>query len=219
MIRQTLRAQVRSLSDNEVEIIVSTDALIEQDGLMLMSRGCQLDRYKRNPIWLWSHDYNKPVGRADQIMVGSNNIAMRVRFAAPGISQTADEVRGLVKDGIVSAASVGFDFNSADAEPLDPKNPRGGRRVNKWVLYECSFVAVPADDGALVTARGWRAPPSERVHDPRYYDPPIPSGVQIAIAASRHAARVGQAGIRRHLDRLEFERRQAEKASLRRAPL
>lgn len=163
MTRRTIvaRTQVRALGEDEVEVIVSTDNLVAQDGLVLDPAGCVLDNYRRNPIWLWSHDPDVPIGRAEQITVEPNQIRHRVRFAKPGISAKADEIRGLVKDSIVSAASVGFDFDPADAEPIDPKRPHGGRFVRRWELFESSFVAVPADPAALVTARSHQAKRSD----------------------------------------------------------
>jgi hypothetical protein len=73
----------------------------------------------------------------------------RIRFAAPGISQAADQVCDLVKDGIVNSVSIGF-------EPLTTTPDRDGlRRVTSCELQEISFVTVPADTAALVTERSF----------------------------------------------------------------
>jgi hypothetical protein len=92
-----------------------------------------------------------PVGNAENIAVEPDQITARVRFAPLGISVKADEVRGLVKAGVIRAVSIGFD--PIEGEPLDPKKPRGGQRVSAWELLELSFVSVPSDVGAVVTQR------------------------------------------------------------------
>jgi HK97 family phage prohead protease len=131
-------------------VIISTAALA-RDGHILVPQGGRLDNYRANPIVLWSHDPDKPVANAETVDVGADQITARVRFAPLGISHKADEIRGLVKAGVVRAVSVGFD--PVEMEPIDPKKPRGGQRIFVWELMEFSFVSVPSDTGAVVTAR------------------------------------------------------------------
>ena len=150
MRRVTVSAQINTLGDDEVEVIISTSALA-RDGHILEPSGCDLTNYRTNPIVLWQHNPDVPVGRAADLVIEGDKIRARVSFAPSGISQKADEVRGLVKSGIVSGVSVGFDV--LDGVPLDPKKPFGGQRFTKWELLECSFCSVPADPGAAVTAR------------------------------------------------------------------
>jgi len=150
MLRQLLPAAITPLGDDEVELVLSTGYLA-RDGHVLVPQGCELASYKTNPVWLWSHDPLTPVGRCEEIAVDGDKIRARVRFAPAGISAKADEIRGLVKSGVINAASVGFE--PLDGEPLDPKKPKGGQRYTRWELLEGSFVAVPADPSALVTQR------------------------------------------------------------------
>src|SRR5579862_2728919 len=144
------------VGDDEVEVILST-ANLARDGHILVPQGALLDNYRLNPIVLWQHDPEHPVGNAEALTVSPENITARVKFAPVGTTRKADETRGLVKNGIVRAVSIGFE--PLDGEPLDPKKPRGGQRFTKWELLECSFVSVPADTGAAVTAR---AQPKEK---------------------------------------------------------
>lgn len=156
MMRAAVAAQINTLGENEVEVIISTSALA-RDGCILEPSGCDLSNYQANPIVLWQHNPDVPVGRAADLAIDNDKIRARITFAPNGISPKADEVRGLVKNGIVSGVSVGFDV--IESEPLDEKQPRGGQRFTKWELLECSFCSVPADPGAAVTAR---AQPQER---------------------------------------------------------
>lgn len=150
MIRKLVSAQITALGEDEVEVVMSTAALA-RDGHILVPQGCRLENYRANPIVLWSHDPNYPIGNAENIVVDPQQISARIKFAPLGISPKADEIRGLMKAGVLRAVSVGFD--PIDGEPLDPKRPRGGQRFTDWELLELSPVSVPADTGAMVTAR------------------------------------------------------------------
>lgn len=150
MIRKTVAVQIQEMGEREVEIVMSTPELA-RDGHVLEPQGCVLGNYLKNPIQLWRHDDAYPVGRNDDIRVIPDGIRAKSTFAPPGIFPKADEVCGLVKARIINAVSVGF--NVIESEPLDPRKPRGGQRITKWELLECSWVAIPADTGAIVLAR------------------------------------------------------------------
>lgn len=147
---RTLPVQVESLGDREVMVTMSTDGRA-RDGHILEPAGCDLSNYERNPIVLWSHDPDHPIGNNNDVTVQAHGITARCVFAPEGISREADKICGLVKAGVIRTVSIGFDI--LDGDPIDPARPRAGLRVSKWELYEMSFVSVPADTGAVVTAR------------------------------------------------------------------
>lgn len=153
MMRFLVPAEISTLGDDEVRVIMSTAALA-RDGHILMPQGCQLANYRKNPIVLWSHNADQPVGNAEDIAAGASQIAARVRFAPLGISPKADEIRGLTKAGVIRCTSISFD--PITMKPRDPKNPRGGQVISVWELLEMSFVSIPSDTGAIVTARALR---------------------------------------------------------------
>jgi HK97 family phage prohead protease len=153
MMRSYLNAAVQPLADDEVLVTMSTSAQA-RDGHVLEARGVDLTNYRANPIVLWQHVPGLPVGNAEDIHVAGDKIVARIRFAPLGISDTADTVRGLVKAGIVKGCSIGFDI--IDAVPLNDAKPRGGLRITAAEILECSFVSIPADTGAQVTARAAR---------------------------------------------------------------
>jgi HK97 family phage prohead protease len=147
---------VESLGDREVGVIASTNQLA-RDGHVLEPSGIDLVAYKLNPIVLWSHQPEQPVGVATAVAVQGGALAARVLFADPGVSDVADEICGLVKSGVVRGVSIGF--LPTECEPLDPKDPWGGQHIIAAELLEISFVSVPADTGAAVTARAFASRP------------------------------------------------------------
>ena len=150
LVRRMFPAEISEVGENEVQVVISTSALAA-DGDIWMTQGVDLTRYRANPIWLWDHQPQVPIGRGNTISIDGDKIVCRVGFAPPGISAKADEIRGLVKAGIINGVSAGA--LPLELEPLDPNKPRGGKRWLSWELYECSFVAVPSNMEAMVTQR------------------------------------------------------------------
>ena len=154
MLRRAVPVETEVLGEREVRIRMMTGG-VKRDGNDIDPMGCVLDNYAANPVQLWQHDPDYPVAINEDLAVDANGITARCVFAPAGLSAKADEICGLVKAGIVRSVSIGFEI--LESEPLDPKRPRGGLRVTKWELLECSYVSVPADPQALVTAREHRA--------------------------------------------------------------
>lgn len=146
-------AAVRAVGAREFKFVGATSRL-DRDGHVLIPSGIDLTNYRRNPIILWQHNPGAPVARCSSISVVDGELRGTGEFPPAGTSDTADEVCGLVKSGVVSAVSIGFDVR--DAEPLDPKRPHAGKRITSSECLEISLVSVPADPGAVITERHWR---------------------------------------------------------------
>jgi HK97 family phage prohead protease len=153
MTRQHFPATLRAVGPREFKFTASTDQLA-RDGHVLLPSGLQLGNYRRNPIILWQHNPAQPVARCTQIGVVDGELRGTAEFAPLRTTALADEVCGLVKSGVVSSLSIGFD--PIEAEPLDRKKPRGGQRISRADLLEISLVSLPADTGAMITERYMR---------------------------------------------------------------
>lgn len=97
-----------------------------------------LENYLKNPIILAYHDHDDPCGRMTEHKIDSGGLWVKARISA------AAEVFNLVKDGVLTAFSVGFrildaEYNSA-AEVFI---------VTELELHEISVVAVPANQNTL----------------------------------------------------------------------
>ena len=151
MLRRFVGGQVTALSEYEIEVIVCTSTDDALDGDIWDMEGVDLSRFNAHPIVLWDHDMSQPIGRASNLQVTPEKITAKVTFPDEGISPKADEIRKLVKAGIVTGTSGGV--VPTLTRPLDPKNPRAGNRVAKSILLEFSICAVPSDAKSGVTAR------------------------------------------------------------------
>jgi HK97 family phage prohead protease len=97
-----------------------------------------LENFEKNPIILFNHDYNRPIGRATSLKSTSNGLELTAK-----ISKAAKDVAELVKDGVLGAFSVGFRVKDADyIEETD------GLRIKDAELFEISVVSVPCNQSA-----------------------------------------------------------------------
>jgi HK97 family phage prohead protease len=152
-MRQSVAAAIRSVGPRGFRFTAVT-ARKGRDGHVLLPQGVDFTNYKRNPVVLWQHNQTSPVARCSGLSLIDSELRGSAEFPPVDTSELADEICGLVKSGIVSAVSVGFDV--LESEPLDPKQPRGGQRITRSELLELSLVSVPADTGAVITERGYR---------------------------------------------------------------
>ena len=97
-----------------------------------------LENYTNNPVILFNHDYNRPIGRATGLETDDRGLKLTAN-----ISKSAGDVTNLVKEGILRAFSVGFRVKDADyIEETD------GLKISDAELFEVSVVSVPANQAA-----------------------------------------------------------------------
>ena len=98
-----------------------------------------LSNFEKNPIILFNHDYDRPIGRATGMKSGPNGLELECKISknAPG------NVAELVKDGVLGAFSVGFRIKDADyIKETD------GLMIKDAELFEVSVVSVPCNQSA-----------------------------------------------------------------------
>ena len=94
-----------------------------------------ITNYLKNPIILAQHDHDEPIGRMIEHKIDSKGLWIKAR-----ISAAAEDVFNLVKDGILTAFSIGFrildaEYNSAAEVFL----------IKELELIEISVVSVPCN--------------------------------------------------------------------------
>ena len=97
-----------------------------------------LENFKNNPVLLFNHDHNKPIGRATGLEVTDKGLEISGR-----ISKAAGEIKDLVKDGVLGAFSVGFRVKDADY-----MTETDGYKIKDAELFEVSVVSVPCNQSA-----------------------------------------------------------------------
>jgi HK97 family phage prohead protease/HK97 family phage major capsid protein len=98
-----------------------------------------MQNYLKNPVILAYHDHSAPIGRMTEHTVDEKGLLVKAR-----ISAAAGDVYDLVKDGVLTAFSIGFrivdaEYNSALELFV----------VKELELHEISVVSVPANQNTL----------------------------------------------------------------------
>jgi phage head maturation protease len=71
-----------------------------------MATGWQLDGNLNSPVFLWAHDYSRPViDRASEVCHEPHRLIVRMKFAPTDFAQ---EVAVLYRPGFQKGVSVGF---------------------------------------------------------------------------------------------------------------
>ena len=98
-----------------------------------------LENFEKNPIILFNHDYDKPIGRATGLKASSQGLELEAKISKSAPANVAE----LVKDGVLGAFSVGFRVKDADyIKETD------GLMIKDAELFEVSVVSVPCNQTA-----------------------------------------------------------------------
>lgn len=121
-----------------IRFIASTEGM-KRDGKDLLAQDWRLDNFKRNPVFLWVHDYignTLPIGRVPTALIESKQLIVDTEFDQS--DEFALKVESKYRRGFLNAVSVGW------SDVLE-----GKQTVHD--LLDVSAVPVPADPDALKT--------------------------------------------------------------------
>lgn len=111
----------------------------------------KLDRYKKNPILLFNHDMNYPIGRV--VEVTPKEDGLYVKAAVSGVDHDkVSYVRELVKDGTLCTFSVRFADETVEDDPQT-----GGKLIKDWELQELSIVSIPAQPDSTFSLSNYKS--------------------------------------------------------------
>lgn len=125
----------------KIEGYASTTAIDRSADVILSSAWTKsggLNNFQRNPILLFNHNYDKPIGKV--VAMGTDSKGLKINGV---ISKSAGDVYNLVKEGVLSTFSVGFMIKDAE---YDKQND--GLIVKDAELLEISVVSVPCNQDA-----------------------------------------------------------------------
>jgi len=133
------------------EFILSDDTP-DRMGDIIEVDGWDTKNFERNPIALFNHNKDAPIGRWTNVRKQKKQLRATLELAHQGTSPRIDEIRSLIDQGILRAVSVGFlpkEFEDIEEDSKSKKGWFGPVRYLQQELLECSLVAVPANSNAL----------------------------------------------------------------------
>lgn len=140
-IIKTYAEEIKNINEEEKSVVgIISSKTIDRDNDIISPEMIDDTNYSKNPIVLWNHNYDKPIGKSLWRKVEGDNYISKTKF---GNSQLAQEVFSLVKDKILNAFSIGFMATE------EPEYDKEYRKFKKIELLEYSIVSVPANPAAI----------------------------------------------------------------------
>ncbi len=101
-----------------------------------------VDNFRRNPVLLYQHKHDCPIGKVSKIQVDKKGI-----FVEASVSEAAEKTHGvqtLIKDGALKSFSVGFKVKDGNYDRDDDT-----MTITDVELLEISVVSVPCNQDSL----------------------------------------------------------------------
>lgn len=138
---------IKDVSTEGVDTIIegwANKAVVDRGKDYIGKKAWNLVNYEKNPVILFNHDKEKPIGRALGVEATDDGLYIKAK-----ISKSKDPmvsyVRDMIKEGILNAFSVGFDAKE------EGKDSAGINEITKAELYEVSVVSLPMNQDSIFT--------------------------------------------------------------------
>jgi HK97 family phage prohead protease len=112
-------------------------AVVDDVGDLMDFSAVDMKRYEKNPILLYNHDRNLPIGKVVEAKVEKDGLWVKA-LISNSKDVVVSYVRDLVKEGILKTFSIGF-------EPKKEDRKDGVNVIKEWRLNEISIVTLPAN--------------------------------------------------------------------------
>ena len=138
---------IKDVSTEGVDTIIegwANKAVVDRGKDYIGKKAWNLVNYEKNPVILFNHDKEKPIGRAIGVEATDDGLYIKAK-----ISKSKDPmvsyVRDMIKEGILNAFSVGFDAKE------EGKDSAGINEIKQAELYEVSVVSLPMNQDSIFT--------------------------------------------------------------------
>lgn len=147
----------------EAMTFVLSDESLNSHGTWVKTSGINLERFKKNPVMLWSHDSAfPPIGKWENIRVEGDKLLADAVFDED--DALAQAFKRKVESGLLKACSIGFYAKKFSSDVADIKPGQRFETIVEAELIECSLCSVGSNENAMVlmNAEGERLEMNER---------------------------------------------------------
>lgn len=133
---------------NKKLTFILSDESINSHGTWVRTSGIKLDRFKSNPVMLWSHDDNlPPIGKWDNIRVEGDKLLADAVFDES--DSLAAAIKSKVEQGLLKACSIGFYATKYSSDKEDIKAGQRYETIVESELLEASLCAIGSNANAM----------------------------------------------------------------------
>lgn len=133
---------------NKKLTFILSDESINSHGTWVRTSGIKLDRFKSNPVMLWSHDDNlPPIGKWDNIRVEGEQLLADAVFDES--DSLAAAIKSKVEQGLLKACSIGFYATKYSSDKEDIKAGQRYETIVESELLEASLCAIGSNANAM----------------------------------------------------------------------
>lgn len=157
-ILKDYQSSVETDDSRVINFIISTEDS-DRSNDVISQDGWDLKSYQKNPVVFFNHlTDDLPIGKCISINVVDKQLRASVEFVAPEVplvGQKAEAVYQLLKNGFLSATSVGFkpiEYEITDDQTRGAGSYSAGIDFIRTELTEFSIVGIPCNPNALIDA-------------------------------------------------------------------
>ncbi len=130
------------------EFIVTKD-IVDRDSERVLPSGANIENFKKNPIMFYNHmRWEGGIGSWDNIKVSDGEISMFGYISDS--TEYSKEKLGLVQDGVIRTASMGFRPKKWSDDTKDKLEGQLGVTILEYEVIEVSITDVPANPEAVM---------------------------------------------------------------------
>jgi HK97 family phage prohead protease len=151
-LNRSYSTKVTRASDDSgnVTFAINTSA-VDSYGTVIEPSGVDLTRFKTNPVVLFNHNHDQPIGIATNVFERGGKLYAEVKFDEE--DSFAANIARKVRDGFIRGASIGFQYNELPVDKEVEGLDRAVPHFESTELMEFSVVSVPSNQEALALAR------------------------------------------------------------------